>query len=376
MLLIQIWKLRLRIWRKLSNNNNIFYYFRYNKSINLNFYLPSSLVFSKNSFNVLKIFFFQKPNLLVNMGQTLASELRSSKYKKKKEIDLSNKGIQELPGAVSNLKSCTRLDVSHNDLISLPDEIGLMPVIEILLLNNNRITSLPSEIGDLSTLKELHVQNNNLFRYPLTPSIGKLKNLTVLNISSNQIDDLSPHIAQCENLVHLDISDNAIKSIPREFGNLKHLETLYANKNRLQVLPATIGQCKSLKTLILSQNAIVKLPDELANCTLLEVLHVNINSIKSLNDNFTQLSNLVDLNLSDNSLLSELPPLSCFPKLKKLGIDNLKIENIEGIESCQALEDLSLRDNLQISSFYSTFGSVVNLKRLGIYLVFRNIIHL
>jgi Leucine-rich repeat (LRR) protein len=175
------------------------------------------------------------------MGQTLAQELRSGKYKKKVDVDLSKQQLAELPGSIGALKACRKLNISENDLIHLPEEIGKLTLLEVFLANKNRLTDLPEEIGNLAALKELYVQNNNLFRYPLTPAIGKLKLLEKLNLSGNQLDDLPAELAECTNLIELDLSDNNLKVIPREFGNLSKIQVISAQKNKIQALPATLG---------------------------------------------------------------------------------------------------------------------------------------
>ena len=57
----------------------------------------------------------------------------------------------------------------------------------------------------------------------LPPEIGKIKNLTKLNVSTRYIEVLPPEIGKLKNLKHLDISNCKITSLPPEIWDLKNL---------------------------------------------------------------------------------------------------------------------------------------------------------
>src|SRR4051794_16475028 len=84
------------------------------------------------------------------MGNTLAKEVE--KQKKKDIVDLRKRGINELPSAIGVLK-CKELILAENDITSVPEEIGKLPNLTLLDLSTNRITGLPPDIGQLQTLK-------------------------------------------------------------------------------------------------------------------------------------------------------------------------------------------------------------------------------
>lgn len=84
------------------------------------------------------------------MGNSAAKEIE--KHKKKEVVDLRKKGITELPPAIGVLK-CKELILAENDITTIPDEIGKLPNITHLDVSNNRLTGLPPDIGQLKTLK-------------------------------------------------------------------------------------------------------------------------------------------------------------------------------------------------------------------------------
>ena len=64
-------------------------------------------------------------SLFISMGNSFARELASSKYKKKKVIDLSNQRLEEIPPAIGNLRQCEELYLNENNLSSIPEEVLL-----------------------------------------------------------------------------------------------------------------------------------------------------------------------------------------------------------------------------------------------------------
>lgn len=104
------------------------------------------------------------------------------------KLDLSNKGLKQVPMETFDNIGVQYLDLSNNDISgSIPAEIREMVNLEILDLSNNRMTGLPAEIGQLRFLRVLNLANNNLTGLPY--ELGNLKNLQVLNLSGNNYSE-------------------------------------------------------------------------------------------------------------------------------------------------------------------------------------------
>lgn len=58
------------------------------------------------------------------MGNTLEKEVK--KYKHEEEVDLSKRGLKELPPAIKKCKKLIRLMVNGNQLVELPPEVGML----------------------------------------------------------------------------------------------------------------------------------------------------------------------------------------------------------------------------------------------------------
>ena len=78
----------------------------------------------------------------------------------------------------------------------------------------------------------------NLKEFP--PEIGKLQNLTKLDLRSNQLSSLPPEFGQLQNLTELDLRSNQLSSLPPEFGQLQNLTKLALRSNQLTQFPKAL----------------------------------------------------------------------------------------------------------------------------------------
>ena len=115
--------------------------------------------------------------------------------------------------------------------------------------------SVPGLPPLVHSLEKLYLGENNLTDDVLHP-LMIFKELRVLNLSFNQIQDLPPTFFR--NMVHLEelyLSGNKLTSIPTEdLPKLHRLSTLYLNGNRLQTLPQELGKVKDLTILDVGSN--------------------------------------------------------------------------------------------------------------------------
>lgn len=122
-----------------------------------------------------------------------------------KTIDLSNKGLSEVPKNILDDNSVTTLNVSGNNLTgALPAEIRKLTNLEVLLASDNKMTGIPAEIGQLSKLRTANFANNDISGLP--QEIGKLKNLLTLDLRGNP-----------------DVSKNDLNFIRKEIPNAQIL---------------------------------------------------------------------------------------------------------------------------------------------------------
>lgn len=127
----------------------------------------------------------------------------------------------------------------------------------------------------MPNLLELYASHNQIIE--IDPSIGKLKNLRLLDLSANRLDSLPLEIFLLENLELLDVSLNKLVTIPSEIGSLKRLKTLNLSYNRIETLPFNLFLLENLEQLYLENNQLRKIPPTMASMKNLKTLALDNN---------------------------------------------------------------------------------------------------
>ncbi len=143
-------------------------------------------------------------------------------------------------------------------------------------------------MGKLKNLTTLQLQENRLTTLP--PEIGNLNRLTSLNLSLNQLVKLPSEIGKLDKLREIFLTGNRLISLPEEFGNLAELIYLYLGKNRLKALPANFTKLEKLESLNLNENLFTTIPKELSHNKLerLQFLQFEGNPLKFVSDSILQ----------------------------------------------------------------------------------------
>jgi hypothetical protein len=109
-------------------------------------------------------------------------------------LDLRNKYFKEMPKEVFQNKQLKILLLNKEEMISHNKE--------------NLIKKLPNEIGELVNLTVLNLSGNELIQIP--NDITKLVHLKILDLRKNNLTDLPSDITNLTELAYLDLSNNAI----------------------------------------------------------------------------------------------------------------------------------------------------------------------
>ncbi|WP_449398266.1 hypothetical protein [Chryseobacterium wanjuense] len=70
------------------------------------------------------------------------------------------------------------------------------------------------------------------------------KNLEFLNVSQNNIKEISPKVKGLKNIVSMNLANNDLKDLPNEFSELKNLKTLILTGNPME--KSTIEKLKAI----------------------------------------------------------------------------------------------------------------------------------
>ncbi|MEQ9485810.1 leucine-rich repeat domain-containing protein [Coleofasciculus sp. F4-SAH-05] len=105
----------------------------------------------------------------------------------------------------------TQLDLSGKGITEIPECIGQLTNLKWLYLSKNKITNIPKCIGQLNNLKWLFLDGNKITNiHDLT---GQLNNLKWLFLGGNQITEIPECIAQLTNLQKLDLDNNPLNPV-------------------------------------------------------------------------------------------------------------------------------------------------------------------
>ncbi|KAE8676968.1 Plant intracellular ras group-related LRR 4 isoform 2 [Hibiscus syriacus] len=223
----------------------------------------------------------------------------------------------------------------------------------------DQIEWLPVSIGKLKDVTELDISENRIMALPLV-------NLIKLDLHANRLKSLPASFGNLTNLMNLDLSSNEFTHLPESIGNLSYLKRLIVETNELKELPFTIGSCSSLSELRLDFNQIKSLPEAIGKLQCLEILTAHYNRLNRLPTKVGNLSNLKELDVSFNEI-KFIPENLCFVvSLRKLNVGKNFVDLRalpRSIRNLEKLEELDIGDN-QIRVLPDSFGSLSKLRVL------------
>jgi len=163
---------------------------------------------------------------MIEQNEIIQKKISEAKKYGVQTLDLSNKGLTEIPKEVFDLIDLRYLSLDtdiesneeyKNNIRNIPSDICRLKNLVTLKLNNNKVEQLPIELSSLKTLKNIELSNNLLKE--LQTDIAKLPNLQNLVLKDNPIDNIPPEIIE-----------RGIKSILNFFKELEEKDFFYEIK--------------------------------------------------------------------------------------------------------------------------------------------------
>nr|AAL36557.1 cytoskeletal actin-modulating protein [Mus musculus] len=285
-------------------------------------------------------------------------------------VDLSGNDFKGgyFPENVKAMTSLRWLKLNRTGLCYLPEELAALQKLEHLSVSHNHLTTLHGELSSLPSLRAIVARANSLKNSGVPDDIFKLDDLSVLDLSHNQLTECPRELENAKNMLVLNLSHNGIDSIPNQlFINLTDLLYLDLSENRLESLPPQMRRLVHLQTLVLNGNPLLhaqlrQLPAMMA----LQTLHLrNTQRTQSnLPTSLEGLSNLSDVDLSCNDLTRVPECLYTLPSLRRLNLSSNQIAELSlCIDQWVHLETLNLSRN-QLTSLPSAICKLTKLKKL------------
>nr|KJB33604.1 hypothetical protein B456_006G021100 [Gossypium raimondii] len=239
------------------------------------------------------------------------------------------------PGIRCNAGSVVEIDLGGHGLNgSITPQIGALSELQILNLSWNSLTAL-GLLTNLTHLKKLMTLN---LRYcdlsgPIPPHIGKLESMVDLDLSQNGlVGPIPSSVSSLTNLSSLFLQSNQLNgSIPEDIGGLTNLVELDLSSNRLSGhIPSSLGQLSG------------QIPSSLGQLTKLESLYLHHNQINSfIPHEIERLKDLKYLDLSNNWFIGPIPS-STFTGNKDL------CGSIQGFHPCPSSPNVNRERNSKV----------------------------
>lgn len=202
-----------------------------------------------------------------------------------------------------------------------------------------RLSELNSETRDvvlplMKTVKRIDISG---IRLPSIPAelLHDTIRLERLDVSQNQIDDLSPLcriVPALDDLVELLAYSNNLSRLPEDFGTLSHIRRLNLANNSLTSCGG-IDQLKCLQVLILDNNRLESLSDAFfENLRRLEVFHCAQNRISNVPSAVRNLRPLRNVDLSGNRITSVPPELLQLPKIEVVNLSRNDVTSVPTVK--------------------------------------------
>jgi Leucine-rich repeat (LRR) protein len=253
------------------------------------------------------------------------------------QLSLPSNGLQQsLPLEIGLLLTLTSLSLRENNLRgSLPSTLDSLTNLLSLDLYSNWLTSLPTTIGRLASLSSLDAGYNS-FTGGFPIEICQLSTLVSLSLhcgaragdgcssGTGLTGPLPTELGRLSQLTALDLSWNQLSTTPSEIGLLTNLLSLNLEINALAgTIPVEIARLSKLTSLSVSSNLLSSsMPTELGLLIKLEYLRLQSNSLTGpIPTELGQMSGIMSLDLMDNQFNSTIPThLGRLRKLQSLGI--------------------------------------------------------
>uniref|UniRef100_A0A182N2R2 LRRCT domain-containing protein n=1 Tax=Anopheles dirus TaxID=7168 RepID=A0A182N2R2_9DIPT len=251
------------------------------------------------------------------------------------QFDASRNSIVEISSkAFRNSRSLQTLDLSSNQLRELPESLSGLAELRELDVSFNQLTELsPNVLVSWRNLEELKVSNNKVNQLHQ----GSLRNLPLLqylDLSSNELTLLEHgSLRNLPELQELVLADNKLSELKdRVFEDLPSLQAVHLQQNNLRYIsPYSFYRSPSIVYLNLSANQFRSLDSVgLRSVRNLEVLDLTGNSIRKITPSpLRGLDWLVEMKLDNNKICGiQGEPFATMPRLRVLSMRNNQMSRV------------------------------------------------
>ncbi|XP_078620263.1 uncharacterized protein LOC144887137 [Branchiostoma floridae x Branchiostoma japonicum] len=180
------------------------------------------------------------------------------------ELHINNNEFKEVPEEVCSLRQLNTFIMSQNPIKCLPDKISQLTALSRLDIDHCQFDEFPRQVLQLEGLETLYMGNwtGEGKPSPVPEDIGRLKNLQVLDLRYSGLESLPDGVGKLEQLTYLDISGNRFTSVPEQIMNLSNIRKLDLSYNKISRLPLTMSRLPQLEDVVISGNPLTYPPPD------------------------------------------------------------------------------------------------------------------
>ena len=207
------------------------------------------------------------------------------------ELDISDKGLNELPKEIGKLTNLRILMIDNNNIKEFPNELYQLKNLSVLSFINNDISYISEEIVNFNNLLMFFACRNNIAELPM--SFYKLNKLEILCLHGNKMISIANEIGNLSSLSSLTISNNDIKVLPQSIEKLQKLESLEMENTHIRSIPMELLKLRNINALSIN--------DDLLPFVAKNIQYINVDTINLSASNFSESSEIVqELNFKVN----------------------------------------------------------------------------
>ncbi|XP_055837767.1 protein artichoke [Episyrphus balteatus] len=285
------------------------------------------------------------------------------------EVDASINRMTEFIAGLPNIVE--RISIRNNIISSLHPTIGKLPNLRMLDLSQNKIEHIPRRTFQMTTeLRVLSLADNNLRSLDGSTFEGG-ERIELLNLQNNDLTEIEDYtFSLMHNLRNLNLNGNKLEAISDNmFGNNTKLEQLNLALNVIwNVSNSAFEHQNSLEYLDLSGNRLSGMSVTLARLKSIRDVDLSYNNIAQLRtDVLSAWKNVEEIRLSNN-LITSIPSgtFQNLPKLQYLDLSSNEISSFEtgAAKNLRELQELVLADNKIVDLKHRVFENLPNLLAL------------
>lgn len=221
------------------------------------------------------------PPTAVRQDVTRSAAAREAAWRSTGVVGLRDANLRALPPKIftdPNIAKVVRnVDASNNRIGALPPSVGSLRNIQRLTLSSNLLETIPPELCACVALKVLVLDRNRIAEWPSDANLAGLVRLQTLSLAHNNLRALPTDVGALVSLATLNVKGNRLAALPTELGDCGRLEALDASDNGpLTEVPSTLGKLTRLTTVHLDNTQVAAVSSEvLTGCTALVTLSLH-----------------------------------------------------------------------------------------------------